>query len=61
MRGSKSRGQFELFVTGNLIDLVPTDHVLFQVDQVLDLNWLRAEVEGFIAQTMVGPALTLRL
>lgn len=46
MRGSKSRGQFELFVTGNLIDLIPTDHVLCQVDQVLDLIWLRAEIEG---------------
>lgn len=46
MPGSKSRGQSELFVTGNLIDLIPTDHVLFQVDQVVDLIWLRAEAEG---------------
>jgi transposase len=34
----------ELFITGSLRDLIPDDHVLVKIDQVLDLGWLRAEV-----------------
>lgn len=33
----------ELFITGSLRDLIPDDHVLVQIDQVLDPGWLRAE------------------
>ncbi len=44
MLGRKERGQLELFITGSLRDLIPDDHVLVMIDQVLDLGWLRAEV-----------------
>lgn len=44
MLGRKERGQPELFITGSLRGLIPDDHVLVRVDQVLDLGWLRAEV-----------------
>lgn len=44
MLGRKERGQLELFITGSLRGLIPDDHVLVRVDQVLDLGWLRAEV-----------------
>ena len=44
MLGCKERGQLELFVTGSLRDLLPDDHVLVRVDEVLDLGWLRDEV-----------------
>jgi transposase len=44
MLGSKPREQFELMMAGSLRDLVPDDHVLARVEQVLDLSWLRAEV-----------------
>lgn len=44
MLGRKERGQLELFITGSLRGLIPDDHVLARVDQVLDLEWLRAEV-----------------
>jgi hypothetical protein len=36
--------QLELFITGALRQLVPDDHILVRVDQVLDLSWLRDEV-----------------
>jgi IS5 family transposase len=36
----------ELFITGSLRGLIPDDHVLVRIDQVLDLAWLRAEVAG---------------
>src|SRR5687767_1372823 len=44
MLGRKDRDQAELFVTGSLRQLVPDDHILARVEQVLDLSWLRAEV-----------------
>jgi transposase len=42
--GHKERNQLELFITGSLRQLIPTDHVLVRVDRVLDLSWLRGEV-----------------
>jgi transposase len=40
----QNRDQGELFVVGSLKDLIPADHILKQIDQVLDLSWLRGEV-----------------
>ncbi len=34
----------DLFVAGSLDRLIPEDHVLYRVHQVLDLSWLREEV-----------------
>jgi len=36
--GNKDRWQEDLFVAGPLRDLVPEDHILKQVDRVLDLS-----------------------
>lgn len=44
MLGRKERDQLELFMTGSLRQIIPDDHVLARVDQVLDLSWLREEV-----------------
>ena len=44
MLGQKDRCQPELFVAGSLRALLPDDHILVRVDQVLDLSWLRAKV-----------------
>jgi transposase len=45
MLGRRERRQPELFVAGSLRELLPDDHVLVRVDRVLDLGWLRAEIE----------------
>lgn len=45
MLGRRGTEQYEFFV-GSLRDLVPDYHVLARVDRVLDLSWLREEVEG---------------
>jgi transposase len=45
MLGRRARGQHELVFAGSLRELIPDDHVLVRVDRVLDLGWLRAEVE----------------
>ena len=46
-----------LFVAGSLRDLIPEDHVLRQVDRVLDLSWLRAEVSEFYDLTNGRPGI----
>lgn len=46
MLGRKERGQLELFITGLLRELIPDDHVLVRIDDVLDRGWLRAEMWG---------------
>ena len=51
MLGRKERDQLELFMTGSLRQLVPDDHVLVRVDQVLDLSWLRSEVADLYCET----------
>ena len=44
MLGRKNREQMDLFVAGSLEQLIPKDHVLFRVNRVLDLGWLREEL-----------------
>ncbi len=46
MLGKKDRVQRALFVPGTMEDFIPEDHILKQVDKVLDLSWLRNEVKG---------------
>jgi len=65
MMGRQEREQDHLFVVGSLRDLVPEDHILRQVDRVLDLSWLRSEVADCYAETQgrpgIDPEAALRL
>ena len=66
MLGSKPRGQSELLIAGSLRDFIPDSHVLARVDKVLDLSWLRAEVQACYAADGAGrpgidPEVALRL
>ncbi len=45
MIGRQNRWQEDLFVAGPLSSLIPDDHILKQVDKVLDMSWLRDEVK----------------
>jgi transposase len=45
MLGTQKRWQEDLFVAGPLSSFIPDDHILKQVDKVLDLSWLRDEVK----------------
>lgn len=45
MIGNQKRWQEDLFVAGPLSSLIPDDHILKLVNQVLDLSWLRDEVK----------------
>jgi hypothetical protein len=59
------RRQLEFFVCGSLRNLVPDEHVLARVDQVLDLGWLREEVAELYARGVgrpgIDPEAALRL
>lgn len=44
MLESRDVGQDDLFVSGSLRDLIPDDYILRQVDRVIDLSWVRAQV-----------------
>jgi len=55
--GNKDRWQEDLFVAGPLRDLVPEDHILKQVDRVLDLSWLRDEVKETYNESLGRPSI----
>lgn len=57
MIGSQDRWQEDLFVACPLRDLIPDDHVLKQVDRVLDLSWLRDEVRGLYSASQGRPSI----
>lgn len=65
MIGNQERWQEDLFVAGPLSSLVPDDHILKQVDKILDLAWLRAEVKdvysSFQGRPSIDPEAALRL
>jgi len=65
MLGTQKRWQEDLFVTGPLSSLIPDDHILKQVDKVLDLSWLRKEVADLYCSNngrpSVDPESALRL
>jgi transposase len=55
--GTQDRWQEDLFVAGPLSSLIPDDHVLKQVDKVLDLSWLRREVADCYSETLGRPSI----
>ena len=64
MMGTAVSRQDRLFYSFNLEDRVPADHLLRQIDAVLDLSWLRAVLAPFYSHTgcpSVDPALLIRM
>jgi len=57
MLGTQKRWQEDLFVAGPLSSLIPDDHILKQVDKLLDLSWLRNEVSDLYCQTNGRPGI----
>ena len=64
MMGTAVGRQDRLFYSFNLEDRVPADHLLRQIDAVLDLSWLRSALAPFYSHTgcpSVDPALLIRM
>ena len=57
MLGTQKRWQEDLFVAGPLSSLIPDDHILKQVDKLLDMSWLRNEVSDLYCQTNGRPGI----
>lgn len=57
MIGRQDRWQEDLFVACPLRDLIPDDHILKQVDGVLDLSWLRPEVRTLYDESQGRPSI----
>ena len=57
MIGTQKRWQEDLFVAGPLSSLIPEDHILKQVDKVLDLSWLRDEVADLYCSNNGRPSI----
>ena len=57
MLGTQKRWQEDLFVTGTLSSLIPEDHILKQVDKVLDLSWLRGYVKDLYCTSNGRPGI----
>jgi transposase len=64
MMGSNDKAQDELFYSFNLEDVVPEDHLLRQIDQLLDLSELREHLGPYYSHTgrpSVDPELMIRM
>ena len=61
----QSEPQAKWVMVGSLRKLLPDDHILVQVDRVLDLSWLAAEVGDTYSadqgRPSIPPAAALRL
>jgi transposase len=57
MIGTQKRWQEDLFIAGPLSSLIPEDHILKQVDKVLDLSWLRKEVADLYCSSNGRPSI----
>ena len=58
MIGKKGRSQRTLFIPGDIEDIIPHDYILKRVDKVLDLSWLRKEVENCYCLDNGRPGIT---
>ena len=54
----KDRWQEDLFVAATLSSLIPEDHILKQVDKVLDLSWLAKEVSELYSDNQGRPSIS---
>ena len=57
MLGIQERWQEDLFVAAPLSGIIPDDHILRQVDRILDLSWLRADVRDLYDESNGRPGI----
>jgi len=65
MIGQRDRSKRTLFITGDIEQFIPDDHILKRVDRVLDLSWLSQEVKGYYCadngRPSIDPEVAVRL
>ena len=64
MMGRRERGQGQFFYRFDLDKVVPTDHLVRQIDGVLDLDWVHKELAPYYSHTgrpSIDPVLMIRM
>ena len=64
MMGRRDDGQGQFFYAFDLDKVVPPDHLVRQIEGVLDLSWVHKELAPYYSHTgrpSIDPALTIRM
>src|SRR5512135_585032 len=64
MMGRRTQGQGQFFYTFDLDTVVPADHLVRQIDGVLDLEWVHRELAPYYSHTgrpSIDPVLMIRM
>ena len=64
MMGRRERGQGQFFYAFDLDKVVPADHLVRQIDGVLDLDWVHKELAPYYSRTgrpSIDPVLMIRM
>ena len=64
MMGWRERGQGQFFYAFDLDKVVPADHLVRQIDGVLDLDWVHKELAPYYSHTgrpSIDPVLMIRM
>ena len=64
MMGQREDGQRQFFYAFDLDKMVPADHLVRQIDAVLDLNWVHKELAPYYSHTgrpSIDPVLIIRM
>src|SRR5262245_25307768 len=64
MMGQREQGQGQFFYAFDLDKVVPADHLVRQIDAVLDLNWVHKELAPYYSHTgrpSIDPVLMIRM
>ena len=64
MMGRRERGQGQFFYAFDLDKVVPPDHLVRQIDGVLDLDWMHKELAPYYSHTgrpSIDPTMMIRM
>ena len=64
MLGRQESGQGQFFYAFDLDKVVPPDHLVRQIDSLLDLSWVHSELASFYSHTgrpSIDPVLMIRM
>jgi transposase len=64
MMGRRGDGQGQFFYSFDLDEVVPPDHLVRQIDAILDLSWVHKELAPYYSHTgrpSIDPVLMIRM
>jgi transposase len=64
MMGRRGDGQGQFFYSFDLDEVVPPDHMVHQIDAILDLSWVHKELAPYYSHTgrpSIDPVLMIRM